>query len=180
MPDCLPHTALPCVLQDAAQRLPRRSPCAAHSGTRVAPRQRSTPSQNHTNNYLAEASAMRGGGQTSPLGGRNRKGAGAPPRNRNARGGRSLRLQIALKKRLRTDHLQLLVLAAAVRHLECRFAPQNAARDLQSRPKNLQNNYLAEASAMRRTRRAGEPRNTHAAKEGVGGERLQLSPVLPI
>jgi hypothetical protein len=91
---------------------------------------------------------MRGAGQTSPLGGRNRKGAGAPQGNRNARGAHSLRLHIALKKRLRTDHLQLLVLSAAVSHLERRLAPQNPARALQGHHKNLQNNYLAEASAM--------------------------------
>ena len=180
MPDCLPHSALPGVLQDAAQRKPRRSPRAAKTGTRDAKRDRLPTTHNHPNNYLAEASAMRGKGQTSPLGGRNRKGAGAPQRNRNARGAHSLRLHIALKKRLRTDHLKLLVLAAAVSHLERRIAPQNPARDLQSRPKKSQNNYLAEASAMRRSRRADEPRNARAAKEGVGGERLKLSPVLTL
>jgi hypothetical protein len=61
---------------------------------------------------------MRGEGPTSPLGGRNRKGAGAPQANRNARGKRALRFHLQLKKRLLADHLQLLVLAAAVAHLE--------------------------------------------------------------
>jgi len=143
--DCLPRNALPSVLQDAARRLPRKSPRQAKTGTGYASRGRSAAPQNHANNYLAEASAMRRDSQTSPLGGRNRKGAGAPLRNRNARGARSLRLHIALKKRLRTDHLQLLVLSAAVTHLERRLAPQNMARALQDHHKNLQNNYLAEA-----------------------------------
>ena len=147
MADCLSYTEFPDVLQEAAQRRPRKSP--RQSGTRVASRGRPAALQNLTNNYLAEASAMRGKGQTSPLGGRNRKGAGAPQRNRNARGAHSLRLHIALKKRLLADHLQLLVLAAAVSHLERRLAPQSPARELQSHHKNFQNNYLAEARAMR-------------------------------
>jgi len=148
VPDCLPHSALPGVLQDAAQRKPRRSPRAAKTGTRDAKRDRLPTTHNHPNNYLAEAPAMRREGPTSPLGGRNRKGAGAPQRNRNARGAHSLRLHIALKKRLLADHLQLLVLAAAVSHLERRLAPQSPARELQSHHKNFQNNYLAEAPAM--------------------------------
>jgi len=121
--DCLPHNALPDVLQQAARRLPRKSPRAAKAGTRDARRGRPTPTQNHANNYLAEASAMRREGQTSPLGGRNRQGAGAPTGNRNARGARALRLHMHLKKRLLADRLQLLVLSAAVSHLERRLAP---------------------------------------------------------
>lgn len=129
MSDRLPRNEWPPVLQDATRRLPRQSPCTAKAGTRHASRGRLTPSHNAANNYLAEASAMRGEGQSSPLGGRNGKGAGAPAGNRNARGARSLRLHMHLKKRLLAERLHLLVLSAAVAHLERRFAPkQNGPR----------------------------------------------------
>lgn len=152
MSDCLQCNALSDVLQEAAQRLPRKTPRTAKTGTRDASRERIPTAHNSENNYLAEASAMRGEGPESPLGGRNRKGAGAPPRNRNARGTRALRHHRHLKKRLLAEHLQLLVLAAAVSHLERRVSPQNPARALQRKDKFSQNNYLAEAPAMH-----GEP-----------------------
>ena len=148
MSDCLQRNELPDVLQEAAQRKPRQSPRARKTGTGDALRGRFPTTHNHPNNYLAEASAMHVEGQTSPLGGRNRKGAGAPPRNRNARGTRALRLHRGLKKRLLAERLQLLVLAAAVSHLERRVSPQRLAYALQRKAKIPQNNYLAEAPAM--------------------------------
>ena len=150
MPDCLKRNELPDVLQEAALRLPRKSPRAAKAGTGDASRERFPTTHSGANNYLAEASAMRGEGQTSPLGGRNSnsKGAGAPIVNRNARGERSLRLHSHLKKHLLAQHLQLLVLAAAVSHLERRVSPQSPACALQRKDNNSQNNYLAEAPAM--------------------------------
>ena len=99
---------------------------------------------------------MRDEGPASPLGGRNRKGAGAPTGNRNA-SCRAYRSHIHLKKRLLAERLQLLVLAAAVSHLERRLAPQNPARDLQRHHKKSHNNSLAEASAMRRGRTPNKP-----------------------
>ncbi|MDR3526148.1 MAG: hypothetical protein P4L57_02640, partial [Rhizomicrobium sp.] len=71
--------------------------------------------------------------------------------NRNAKGERSLRLHTHLKKQLLAQHLQLLVLAAAVSHLERRVAPQSPARALQHKGKFSQNNYLAEAAAMQQS-----------------------------
>lgn len=132
VPDCLPRFALPSVLQDAARRVPRKTPGSAKSGTRDASCEGSAAQQIHTNNYLAEA----GAGQTSTLGSRNRRGAGAPRGNRNACH-RVIRQQVHLKKRLLDGRLRLLVLSAAVAHLEKTLLP----------PENsifASNNYLAE------------------------------------
>ena len=140
MSDCLAFNEWPSVLQGAAQRLPRKSPRRVKSGTRDASRQPSAAAQNQSNNYLAEARAMRRDGQTSPLGGRNRRGAGAPSGNRNANC-RVFRQQTRLKKRLLEGRLHLLVLSAAVAHLENAFFQ----RPTPPKPKNLANNFVAEA-----------------------------------
>lgn len=149
MSDCLAFNEMPDVLQGAAQRLPRKSPGSVKTGTGDASRQASAHTQNSTNNYLAEA------GQTSPLGGRNRRGAGAPLSNRNARC-RVFRSHLRLQKRLLESRLQLLVWSAAVAHFE-----QALARPAPFQSENHANNFVAEG-AMRRAQVAAA--SAHLAK----------------
>lgn len=135
-------TELPECLQAAYQRQPRRRPFA-----------RVVEKQNVRNNYLAEAKARdlqkthsvaEADYRALRLGGRNAKGAGAPRGNRNAAGGGLYRLclrRIRLKKQLDRQYYQLLVLAAAVEHLQTRVVPTPQTNF-------SQNNYLAEGRAL--------------------------------
>ncbi len=132
---------LPECLQAAYRRRPRRPALAP-----------AVQKENSQNNYLAETvpqalhemHSIAGPDHPVPvLGGRNAKGAGAPRGNRNAAGGAHYRLRLKrmlLKKQCDQQRYQLLVLAAAIAHLEVCVASS-------PQPIFPQNNYLAEGGA---------------------------------
>lgn len=113
----LPVADLPALVREALSRTPRR--------TAAKPRVPADPENGH-DNYRAEA---------APNWGRNRKGAGAPPGNRNAHLHGVTRMQIRLARlmaRLKMQRYQLMVLRAAVEYVETR----PAARPGEAVPQN--------------------------------------------
>lgn len=145
LPESLPLEELPTVLLLALRRRRRRVPRTAKSGTQIASPTRASSSHFPSNNFIAKAPAMRRDGQTSPLGGRNRKGAGAPEGNRNAAGSRPHRLHAQLRKRIVATRLRLLVWKAAVDHWEKPHSPGKPTRIPRPNRKKSQNNFIAEA-----------------------------------
>jgi hypothetical protein len=107
---------LPPLLQEAMQRKPRRRPTAKKiSGS----------------NFVAEEAspAIPETQRCEPNWGRNRKGAGAPPGNRNGylRGLTRLDLQLLrLRARRKYQRFQLMAFAAALEHFESRPGPEDA------------------------------------------------------
>lgn len=147
----------PAIILEAQARRPRqmRAPQQATRSVQAPPRD--VPHiKKELNNFIAEARAMRREGQTSPLGGRNRNGAGAPRGNHNAFGTRQFRSYVQMKRRNLHSCLHLLVLVAAVEHLEDKqrramagtHPPQPRSGDV-SHINKRQNNFIAEARAMR-------------------------------
>jgi hypothetical protein len=110
--------ALASVLQDTAAHRPR----AAQSGTRDATRERLPTTQNHPNNFLAEASAMHGDSLFSPLSSRKRNAANAQLHGHSAH----LRIQKAIADRALTARVAVIQPSGErrrkTRHALCRTA----------------------------------------------------------